>query len=121
MKKIHYNKLVRDRIPTVIQAKGAAYKTTRLGQRAFILELLKKVGEEASSLPRLKKKQDITDELADTLDVIKAIQQTLRISGRDIRAAQAAARKRKGWFNQRLFLHWAEDNGYRTNERRNAH
>ncbi len=118
MKKIHYHKLVRDKIPLVMQKNGAAYRVKTLSQSAFKRELLKKVGEEASSLPRLKQKDDITDELADTLDVIKEIQRVFKITDADIRSAQRKAFKRKGGFRKKYFLFWSEDTGYRTNERR---
>ncbi len=118
MRKIQYNKLIRDRIPLVMKKNGAAFKVRRLKLSAFKRELLKKVGEEASSLPRLKKKDDITDELADTLDVIKELQSVFKISNADIRKAQQQAMKRKGGFRKRIYLYWSQDTGYRTNERR---
>lgn len=120
IKKIHYHKLIRDRIPDVMRTNHARFKISTLNRKRFIKELLKKVGEEASALPALSKKSDITSELADTLDVIKAIQQTLKISDREVLTAQKTALKKKGWFNKRIFLSWAEDTGYRTNERRNS-
>jgi predicted house-cleaning noncanonical NTP pyrophosphatase (MazG superfamily) len=51
MKKIHYNKLIRDNIPEKMTRLGAAFETRILTQQEFKLELLKKVGEEASALP----------------------------------------------------------------------
>lgn len=120
MKKIYYHKLIRDRIPLVMKKNGAAFKLKVLQQSAFKKELLKKVGEEASSLPHLKKKLDIVDELADTLDVIREIQRVFKISDSEIRSAQKSAMKRKGGFKKRLYLYWSQDTGYKTNERRYA-
>lgn len=119
MRKIHYNKLIRDRIPLVMKKNGAVYRIKLLSQSSFKRELLKKVGEEASSLPHLKKKSDITDELADTLDVIKETQRVFKISDAEIRSAQKKAFQRKGGFRKKYFLFWSQDTGYRTNERRN--
>lgn len=118
MKKIHYNKLIRDNIPDVMRRNGAAYKVKRLSKRAFVQALLMKVGEEASALPGQTKKSEIVSELGDVLDVIAALQEALNISSKDINAARRAALKRKGWFRKRLYLYWSQDTGYRTNERR---
>lgn len=100
--------------------KGVAYETKRMSAAEFRKELLKKVGEEASALPRMNSKEEITPELADTLDVIDEIKRTYKITDEEIKKAQAAAKRRKGGFKKRLFLFWSEDNGYQTNERRNV-
>lgn len=120
MRKIFYHKLIRDKIPDVMRKNGAAFKIKRLGKKAFVQALLTKVGEEASALPGQTKKSEIISELADTLDVIRAIQKVLKIPDREILKAQKAALKRKGWFDKKIFLFWSEDTGYRTNERRNS-
>lgn len=117
MKKRFYNKLIRDKVPAIIAASGADFRIKRLSVTAFRKELLKKVGEEASALPKLNKRTDITDELADTLDVIQEIQKEFRISTANIRAAQKKAMARKGGFKKRIYLYWSADNGYKTNER----
>ncbi|MBI2984159.1 MAG: nucleoside triphosphate pyrophosphohydrolase [Candidatus Kerfeldbacteria bacterium] len=118
MKKIYYHKLIRDRVPLVMKKNGAAFRVKRLDLKSYQRELLKKVGEEASSLPRLRSKREMASELADTIDVINAIKRTFKISERQIKSEQRKAFVRKGGFKKRLFLFWAEDTGYRTNERR---
>lgn len=118
MKKIHYNKLVRDRIPAAIQAQGATYKIKKLGMKQFRLELLKKIGEEASSLPKFKTKPEIVSELADIVDVLTALKKEFKINEREIRQAQKLALASKGGFQKQTFLYWTEFHGYKTNERR---
>lgn len=120
MNRKYYNKLIRDKFPEIFAKKGVAYETKKLSAPEFRRELLKKVGEEASALPRLEKKEDITPELADTLDVIDEIKRTYKITDEEIKQAQATAKRRKGGFKKRLFLFWSEDDGYQTNERRNV-
>jgi len=56
MKKIFYQKLIRDKIPEKMTRVGAAFEIRHLGKKEFEKELLKKVGEEASGLPKAKKK-----------------------------------------------------------------
>lgn len=118
MKKIWYNKLVRDRIPQKIHKVGSECKTSTLPKQVFFNELLKKVGEEASALPKAKSKKDIIKELADILDVIEEIKKFKRITPGEIQKAQNEAMKIKGGFKKRLFLEWSSNNGYKTNERR---
>ncbi|PIV83738.1 MAG: hypothetical protein COW51_03305 [Candidatus Moranbacteria bacterium CG17_big_fil_post_rev_8_21_14_2_50_44_12] len=61
MKKIFYQKLIRDKIPEKMTRVGAAFEIRHLGKKEFEKELLKKVGEEASGLPKAKKKEEIGD------------------------------------------------------------
>lgn len=118
MKKIHYNKLIRDRIPDVMDENGAEYKVKKLNQKQFRKELLKKVGEEASALPNLKIKKDILKEIADVIAVIDEIKTEFNINEREIKNELKKAHNKKGGFNERLYLYWSSDTGYKTNERR---
>ena len=85
----------------------------------FFKELLKKVGEEASALPGIRRKDELIKEIADVLDVIEEIKKAKKISTREITAAQKEAQKLKGGFKKRLFLVWSSDDEYKTNERTN--
>ncbi|MBI4090664.1 MAG: nucleoside triphosphate pyrophosphohydrolase [Candidatus Komeilibacteria bacterium] len=120
MKKIHYNKLIRDRIPQKIARSGGSFRVRALRATEFEQELLKKVGEEASALPIVKGRQELLDELADVLAVIDEIKRVKKISAREIAAAQKGNFKKKGGFKKRLYLYWSEDTGYRTNERKGS-
>ncbi|MCL4405269.1 MAG: nucleoside triphosphate pyrophosphohydrolase [Patescibacteria group bacterium] len=118
MKKIYYNKLIRDKIPEKIVKHGGQYEIARLKQKDFEKELLKKVGEEASGLLNAKTKKDITSELADIIDVIEKIKRVNHISEEGIKTARREAYAVKGGFRKKLFLVWSSDTGYKTNERR---
>ena len=120
MKKIHYNKLIRDKIPQKIARSGGSFRIKILTPKEFEIELLKKVGEEASALPKVKNKAELVSELADVADVLEEIKRVKKISARDIITAQKENSKKKGGFGKRIYLYWAEDTGYRTNERRNT-
>ena len=118
MKKIYYNKLVRDKIPEKIKRNGGDYKITKLSQKFFEIELLKKVGEEASGLLSSKTKKELASELADIIAVIEEIKKVKRISSKQILKALKDNFGLKGGFSKKLFLIWASDTGYKTNERR---
>lgn len=119
MKKIHYNKLVRDNIPQVIRNNGGDFKIKRLSDKEFEKELIRKVGEEASGLLGAKNKKDLISELADVLDVIEAIKRLKGISNQEIKKLQKEAYERKGGFKGKLYLLWSSDTGYKTNEKTN--
>ncbi len=118
MKKIYYNKLIRDKIPQVIEKSGGAYEVRELSDKNFKKELLRKVGEEASALPNLKSKKEIMTELADVVDVIEEIKKVFNIRENEIKIVRKKAFNKKGGFNKKLFLYWSEDTGYKTNERK---
>jgi len=118
MKKIHYNKLIRDGIPATIKRHGGDYKIRRLKQREFEAELLKKAVEESGGLMAAKTKQELANELADLLIVLEEIKKTKRIPEKMVAKAVKDNLKRKGGFKKRIYLFWSSDTGYKTNERR---
>lgn len=113
MKKIHYNKLIRDKIPEKIIKKGSTLKTRKLSQKEFIIELLKKLVEESQEIVNSKNKEELTREIGDTLDIIEEIKKVYKISNADIKRAQRESFKIKGGFKKRLFLLWSSDDGYK--------
>ena len=117
MKKIYYNKLIRDRIPEKIRKSGGDFEIRKLKTKEFEKELIKKAGEEADGLFAAKTKKELISELADVLDVIEEIKKLKRITITQIKKAQREVTKIKGGFKKKLFLVWSSDTGYKTNER----
>jgi len=120
MKKIYYNKLIRDRIPEVIKENGSDCEVRKLKAKEFDEKLLKKVDEEVSEFLGAKSRKEIVAELADVLDVLEEIKKRKKITSQEIQQAQKQAFKKKGGFKKRLFLIWSSDSGYKTNEQRSA-
>lgn len=118
MRKIYYHKLIRDNIPAKIKAGGSELEAFRLKPKEFEVELLKKVGEEASGLLNAKTKDDMVSELADVGAVIDEVMRLKRIDPKEVSKRKKEFLKKKGGFEKRLFLVWSLDNGYRTNERK---
>lgn len=113
-RRIIYNKLVRDKIPSVIRKNGGVSKTRILNSAAFKQELLRKAVEEARELEGLTDRSEIIAELGDTLDVLDSIQQTFRITKQELSASRKKAMKKKGGFKKRLYLYWTTDTGYKS-------
>ncbi len=120
MKKIYYRKLIRDKIPATILKNGGSLEYKILDEKAFECELIKKVEEEASALPKVKTRRELIAELADVVAVIEEIKKVKKIKAKELRQALRQNEKHKGGFKKKYFLVWSEDTGYRTNERRNV-
>ena len=117
MKRVYYNKLIRDKIPENIAHVGSECETKKLDDKAFEQELLKKVGEEASALPVCSDKQELIRELADVLDVIAEIKHIKNITDKELLEASQKNFERKGGFAKKLFLVWSSDDQYQSNEK----
>ena len=117
MKKVYYNKLVRDRIKEKIEGKGEACSVRPIEDvDEFIQELLKKVIEESDALAHSRTREQFLSEYADLMVVLDALTATLEISEADIKIALSENVEKKGLYKFRHFLNWSEDKGYKSNE-----
>ena len=78
-KKYYHQKLIRDRIPEVIKATGDEGKTRILGEREYEKELKKKLIEESKEVLKASK-EEVLNELADVLELIKSIASHYKIT-----------------------------------------
>lgn len=128
VKKITHNKLVRDRIPNIIIGKGLSFKARKLDNVEFENELASKLIEEANEVaekvhwlnhiceqgPVTNEELDnhlyeITEELADVLEVYVNLVKSLKIKTSDIEKAANLKRVRNGGFEDKIYLEWVED------------
>ena len=117
MRRVFYNKLVRDGIEEKIRSKGSACEVRTLSDdEEYEQELLKKVAEEASALSTARSREDFLKEYADLMAVLDALTAHLDFSEADIKTAITENVKKKGGFEKRRFLHWSEDDGYKSDE-----
>ncbi len=101
MKDIYYNKLVRDRIPTVIKNTGNDCTTEILGNEKFFLKLQEKLLEEVDEY--MTSNNDIY-ELADIVEVIYGL---VEASGKTIDEFNHIRQQKvleKGSFKEKIFL-----------------
>jgi len=105
MKKIIYNKLVRDKIPEIIKKDGGTAKIIILKQKEFIKQLFKKLKEEVDELVKVKQeKKELSKEIGDIYEVIEAIIKNLKLNNRRIIKLKNERRKSRGRFSKRIFL-----------------
>ena len=103
-----YNKLVRDKIPEIIEQSGSKCKVRILNENEIKLELRKKLVEEANEV--LVEKEDLINELADMLEIVEGIAQAEKIDMQTIKEKQIEKHNKRGGFTKGLFLEWAEEN-----------
>lgn len=118
IKKIYYQKLVRDKIPQRIEESGARFEIKTLSEIDFKKELLKKVSEEAGGLSNGTNRKEIVSEMGDLLDVLEEVKTHFKIKPEDLKESRKKEFQRKAGFKKKIFLVWAEDTGYKTNEKR---
>src|SRR6056297_1584909 len=92
MKKISYNKLVRDKIPEIIEASGKKYTVKNMDKNEHINYLNKKLQEE---LNEYYEEYEI-EELADLVEVIYSILDLKNISIEDFHSMRLNKSNRRG-------------------------
>lgn len=105
-KKYYHQKLIRDRIPEKIKATGDDYQTRVLGKTEFEKELKKKLVEESKELSKAPR-EDLPNELADVLELVKSIATHYKIPFSKVKNFQEEKRKQRGGFKKKLFLVWS--------------
>jgi predicted house-cleaning noncanonical NTP pyrophosphatase (MazG superfamily) len=106
MVKVFHRKLIRDKIPQVIEAAGDKYETRIMDEKEYEKELKKKLMEEAKELNEAPKEK-ILNEMADVLELLKSISDFYKIDFKLVEEKQANKRKERGGFKKRLFLIWS--------------
>lgn len=105
MSVIKYNKLVRDRIPEIIEASGKSCKTVVLDDAEYLRMLDCKLDEE---LAEYHKEQNI-EELADLLEVIYAATIARGYTLEELERVRKEKAEKRGVFKKKLFLYEVEE------------
>ena len=100
MIKKHYNKLVRDRIPEIIEASGKTCTIEILSNDDYLRMVDAKMDEE---LVEYHKDQNI-EELADLLEVIRAAAVARGYTIEDLERVRAEKTAKRGGFEKRILL-----------------
>ena len=95
-----YNKLVRDRIPELMEAQGEKPKIRILDQEEYRCHLEQKLDEEVGEYHRDK----TVEELADILEVVCALAEAAGYSEQELLAAYRKKHDARGGFENRIFL-----------------
>lgn len=115
--RIYYNKLVRDNVPAMIEAKRQKCEARKITDvQEFQQELFRKVQEEAASLAMCRTKNDFLEEYSDLMVVLDTLIKQLEISREELIEARRKNLLTKGAYKNGYFLLWSDDVGYHSNE-----
>ena len=95
-----YNKVVRDKIPEIIEESGKKYSLKHLDDTSFLAELEKKLIEEINEYSESK---DV-EELADLLEVIYRISELRGVNSDELDEIRKDKAEKRGKFDSNLFL-----------------
>ncbi|AGT32414.1 phosphoribosyl-ATP pyrophosphohydrolase [Geobacillus genomosp. 3] len=99
-----YNKLVRDRIPAIIEQAGKTSTTRILGDEEYRKELQKKAFEELEEYVQAETDEAALEELADVLEIIHALAQCHGASIEQVEQIRAEKAEKRGGFQEKIFL-----------------
>jgi predicted house-cleaning noncanonical NTP pyrophosphatase (MazG superfamily) len=104
-----YNKLVRDRIPEIIESTGKIFTTRILNSHEYITELKKKSFEELDEYVNTDNHKDGIEELADLLELIHALAETHGSTIEKVEEVRRLKAEKRGGFKGKIFLIEVED------------
>jgi len=99
-----YNKLVRDRIPEIINNSGKWAITRQLSDEEYKEELRRKIREELMEYFSTNTDEDALEELADLLEIIHSL---VKVHGTNMDQLEQIRYKKaeeRGSFDKRIFL-----------------
>ena len=100
-----YNKLVRDRIPELIEANGHKCETRVLNDDEYLIELKNKLQEEVNEFLE----SDSVEELADILEVVHSLSAQFGTNIESVEETRSNKANKRGTFNNKIFLQTVEE------------
>jgi predicted house-cleaning noncanonical NTP pyrophosphatase (MazG superfamily) len=95
---VKYNKLVRDKIPQILDEKGVPYEKRIALPDEYKAELVKKIKEEAEEFLE----NNSAEELADIVEVIEALKKLPEYA--NVEQVRIKKKEEKGGFEQKIIL-----------------
>src|SRR5690242_2826129 len=99
-----YNKLVRDRIPEIIEKYGKKFSTKILSNEEYIKALKEKSFEELNEYVNTNNDKDAIEELADLLEIIHALAECHGASFEKVEEIRKQKANKRGGFKEKIFL-----------------
>jgi len=111
-----YNKLIRDKIPQIIEMAGKSHNVITLDQNSFLVELKKKLIEESIEFKNAESKLEIVNELADIEEIVETLMKEYEISDNELKSRKIEKKLKNGGFEKKLFLISVTETGSKENE-----
>jgi predicted house-cleaning noncanonical NTP pyrophosphatase (MazG superfamily) len=99
-----YNKLVRDKIPAIIEGTGKSFNTRILSEEEYIQELQNKLQEELEEYLNAPDHPNAIEELADMLEIIHALTAIHNLSIEELEQVRVKKAADRGGFKDKIFL-----------------
>ncbi|WP_221563539.1 nucleoside triphosphate pyrophosphohydrolase [Alkalihalobacillus sp. TS-13] len=106
-----YNKLIRDRIPEIIENGGDSYQTRILDKTAYIKALEEKAFEELKEYQGAADAEEALEELADLMEVIHALIKVRGFTVDELESVRKSKTEKRGAFSERIFLIDVKESG----------
>lgn len=104
-----YNKLIRDKIPEIIEKSGAIPKIFELTDEQFKIALKEKLVEEARELLAAKTNEDLLNELSDASQLLESIALNNNLSLAQVEKRKEKKKEERGGFEKKLFLEYVDE------------
>ncbi|MEK3716247.1 nucleoside triphosphate pyrophosphohydrolase [Paenibacillus sp. FSL R7-0333] len=98
-----YNKLIRDKIPEIMEVDNKTFELRTLSKSEYCEQLIKKLHEEIREFEEADDCNQI-EELADIVEVIYAIVENQSLSVEEFEKIRLAKKDKRGGFSKQLFL-----------------
>ncbi|WP_416148875.1 phosphoribosyl-ATP pyrophosphohydrolase [Salipaludibacillus sp. HK11] len=99
-----YYKLVRDRIPEIIEMNGQKLEYRRINGEEFIIEAKKKLNEEVKEYLEAQQSEHAVEELADLVELIYCLAERHGYSKNELEAIRKEKSERRGSFQEGWYL-----------------
>lgn len=106
---MYHEKLVRDKIPQIIEQSGKKAVYSQLSQEDLKYALKKKLCEEATEFYQANTKEEQIEELADLFEVVFAILSNYHILISEVVHKRFEKAEEKGSFSKGIHLHRVEE------------
>ncbi|MCA1054320.1 nucleoside triphosphate pyrophosphohydrolase [Rossellomorea aquimaris] len=104
-----YNKLVRDKIPEIIESNSKNFSIKFLNDEDYIKYLREKAYEELDEYCAAETDREAVEELADLLEVMRAVAKHHGTSIEEVEAVRKDKADKRGGFEEKVFLIGVED------------
>ena len=104
-----HNKLVRDKIPEIIEQSGDKAVVHVLNDEEYKKELLRKLVEEAGEVLEVGMDlEELKKEMGDVLEVIDHIVAHFQLEKEEIEKIKTTRKEKRGGFESKIFLEYTE-------------
>ncbi len=101
---VEYDKVIRDKLPALIEARGERIETVQLAGDALVTALLQKLVEETFEALDAKSGPELIGELADVEEVVRTVCRALHVTPEQLESEREEKRESRGGFDDGLML-----------------